>query len=230
MQGLFGMNGRLFRYCEIISRFAYVNLLWIGFTVLGFGVFGIMPATAAMFSVVRKWVMKDLDIPIFQIFWENYKREFIKVNILGLILFIIAYILYVDFALLPTGGWFTALRIGLIVVGLLYAIVLLYIFPIFAHYDWKKRMYLKYALLLGSAHPHYTLLMVILMGAVYYISMLVPGLIPFFSVSVTAYLMMWTSYQVIKRMEEVHAIKEKEKEPRKAEAEPNGILESELSR
>lgn len=230
MQGLFGINGRLFRYCEIISRFAYVNLLWIGFSLLGLGIFGIMPATAAMFSVVRKWVMKDMDVPVFQTFWENYKRDFIKVNILGLVLVIIGYILYVDFALLPTGGWFTILRIALIVVGLLYAIVLLYLFPIFVHYEWKKRMYLKYALLLGSAHPHYTLLMVVLIGAVYYISMFIPGLIPFFSVSVTAYFMMWTAYQIIRRMEEVHAKKEKTKE-QLSESELDGkLLEGELSR
>lgn len=208
MQSLFGLNGRLFRYCEIISRFAYVNILWIAFTILGLGVFGIMPATAAMFSVVRKWVMKELDIPIFKTFWGNYRKEFVRSNLIGLILFMIGYILYVDFALLPTGGLFTLLRIALMVVGLLFIIVLLYIFPIFAHYDWKKRLYIKYALILGSAHPHYTLLMVFLMGAIYYISMSFPGLIPFFSGSVTAYVMMWTAYQVIKRMEEVHAAKE----------------------
>lgn len=198
---LSGWAGRFLKICDVISRLAYLNLIWILFTVVGLGIFGLMPATVALFSVVRKWVMGQPEIPIFKTFGKIYRKEFFKSNLLGLILIIIGYILYFDFVVLPTGGVFTALRTVLMVVGLLYAIILLYIFPIYVHYEWKLRFYLQYALLLGASHPHYTVFMGAGLWTVYYVNMSIPGFIPFFSASVMAYIVMKTTYRIIRRME-----------------------------
>lgn len=203
-----GVTGRFFKICEVISKMAYVNLLWILFTVLGLGIFGFMPATVALFTVTRKWVMGDRDVPVFKTFWQTYRKEFFKSTLFGVILFVIGYIIYIDLVLLPSDGIFIVLRGGIFICALLYAIVLLYIFPIYVHYDWKKRLYMKYALLVGASHPHYTLLILIGIVALYYIIITIPGLIPFFSVSVLAYIIMWTSYQVIKKMEATQAVGE----------------------
>src|SRR6185437_12055344 len=164
-----GFAGRFLRICEIISKLAYANILWIFFTVLGLGIFGFMPATVALFTVTRKWVMGDRDIPLFKTFWTTYRKEFFKSTLFGLVLFVIGYIIYIDLAFSPTGGLFTLLRAGLFICGISYVILLLYIFPIYVHYDWKKRLYIKYALLLGISYPHYTFLMVIGIGALYYL-------------------------------------------------------------
>lgn len=43
--------------------------------------------------------------------------------------------------------------------------------------------------------------MIIGIVALYYISYTIPGLIPFFSISLLSYIVMWTAYQVIKRVE-----------------------------
>lgn len=129
------LTGRFMRVCEFISRMAYVNLLWIFFTVLGLGVFGAMPATVSLFAVTRKWVMGEPDVPVFGTFWRTYKREFMKSNFLGIILFAAGYMLYIDLTFLPAGGFFEVVRWGLIVCGLLFLIILLYIFPIYAQYE-----------------------------------------------------------------------------------------------
>lgn len=196
-----GLTGRFFKICEVISKMAYVNLLWILFTVLGLGIFGFMPATVALFTVTRKWVMGEWDIPVFKTFWQTYRKEFFKSTLFGVVLFGIGYIIYVDLVLLPTGGLFVLLRGGIFVCGLLYAIVLLYIIPVYVHYDWKRSLHVKYALLVGASHPHYTLLILIGIAGLYYSIATIPGLIPFFSVSVLAYIIMWTSYKVIRKME-----------------------------
>ena len=133
----------------MISRLAYANLLWILFTLLGLGIFGFMPATVAFFTVTRKWVMGDRDIPVFKTFWTTYRQEFFKSTLFGFLLFAIGYIIYIDLAFSPTGGLFTLLRIALFICGIAYVILLLYIFPIYVHYDWRKRLYIKYALLIG---------------------------------------------------------------------------------
>ena len=93
-----GLTGRFLRICEVISRLAYANLLWILFTVLGLGIFGFMPATVALFTVTRKWVMGDRDIPVFKTFWNTYRKEFFKSTLFGVVLFAIGYIIYIDLA------------------------------------------------------------------------------------------------------------------------------------
>ena len=62
--------GRVLSFCEWVLKFFYANLLWFVFTMLGLGVFGFMPATTALFSVTRKWIMGKTDIPIFKTFWQ----------------------------------------------------------------------------------------------------------------------------------------------------------------
>lgn len=203
-----GMTGRFFKICEIITRLAYANLLWIGFTLLGLGFFGFMPATTALFAVTRKWTMGEQDIPVFKTFWETYRKEFLKSNLFGLVLFLIGYIIYIDLTFLPTGGLFSVLRMGIFICGLLYAITLLYIFPIYVHYDWKKTQYLKYALLIGVSHPHYTAIMAVGLGSLYYLCAKFPGVIPFFSVSLLAYVMMWTVYKVMRKLEIAQQVRE----------------------
>lgn len=208
-----GLTGRFFRVSEIISRMAYVNLLWIFFTILGLGVFGFMPATVGLFAVIRKWVMGDADIPVFSTFWDNYKKEFLKSNLLGVILFMMGYILYVDFVFLPAGGYYTFIRIALVAVTVLYGIILLFIFPVYVQYEWKWKisLYLKYSLVLGLGHPFFLILMAGGIGALYFVSYKIPGIIPFFSVSILAYIIMWPAYTIIKKIENTQAAVEEEK-------------------
>ncbi|WP_084028990.1 YesL family protein [Bacillus sp. J33] len=61
-------------------RLVYLNLLWIAFSLLGIVLFGFFPATAAMFSVVRKWIMGETDVRVFKEFWQTYRKEFWKAN------------------------------------------------------------------------------------------------------------------------------------------------------
>lgn len=212
-----GMTGRFFSICEKISRLAYVNLLWIAFTLLGLGILGLMPATVALFSVTRKWTMGENDVPIYRTFWTTYRNEFLKSNMYGIVLFLIGFIIYIDLVHLPTEGLFSILRIAIFVCGILYFIMLLYIFPIYVHYDWKGIQYLKYALLIGVSHPHYTILMGVGGVSLYRLCIKFPGIIPFFGISLLAYVMMWTVYKVIRRLEIAQQIQEHNYDQKTAE-------------
>lgn len=195
---------------EVFLKMAYLNILWMLFTILGLGIFGFMPATVSLFAVIRKWIMQEKDVPVFLTFWGNYRKEFLKSNLLGLILFILGYILYIDLLIFPTGSiFFAILRVGLVAVVISYIIMLLYIFPVFVHYDWKILSYIKHSLLLGVGYPHFTFIMVVGIGALAYITYIAPGIIPLFGVSILAYIIMWIAYLVIKKTEELQAAKTK---------------------
>lgn len=66
-----GLHG----FCVWVMRLAYLNLLWLLFTLAGLGVAGLMPATAAMFTVTREWVKGNPDASVFSVFLRAYKEK-----------------------------------------------------------------------------------------------------------------------------------------------------------
>src|SRR5699024_1499262 len=82
---LYSMNSKLYNILEWITKFAYVNLLWFVFTLAGGIILGFYPATVAMFAMVRDWLRGKSDLPVLKTYWNYYKTDFFKSNLLGLI-------------------------------------------------------------------------------------------------------------------------------------------------
>lgn len=169
------------------------TFLWLAFTLLGLGIFGITPATAAMFAVTRKWVHQEKDIPIFQTFFQSYKKEFIQANLLGIILMFVAYILVIQFNILfhQEKLMYKLASFSVVALMILYVIILTYFFPIFVHFRLKWFDYLKWPFVIGIVHP---ILTVVLIGGISVLIIVVyhsiPALLFFFSGSVISYLIM----------------------------------------
>ncbi|BDC55987.1 hypothetical protein TM2_26560 [Bacillus altitudinis] len=197
-----GSMSRMLRMCEWVMRLAYTNLLWLLFTLLGLGIFGFMPATTALFSVMRKWIQGHEQVSVFQTFWKVYREEFLRSNVIGVVLVTIGTIIYVDLAYIYPTSWFLhVLRFAIYTFGFLFIVSLFYIFPLLAHYDWKKRLYLKFSLLLGISYLQYTLSMLVFSAILFILFAYLPGIVPFFSISILAYGHMWLAYQVFKKIE-----------------------------
>src|SRR5699024_6508383 len=120
-----------YRISACIMRLAYINLLWVVFSVMGLIVIVFMRSTAAMFAVVRKWVSGDYDISIFRTFWNSYRTEFLKANLLGYMLLVIGYVLFLDLQFLRAQDNIVYTFFSFIILGLflIYFMVLLYVFP-----------------------------------------------------------------------------------------------------
>ncbi|QKS70288.1 YesL family protein [Paenalkalicoccus suaedae] len=198
-----GLMGGLFRICEWIMRLAYVNLLWILFSMLGLIILGIFPATAAMFAVIRKWIIGEAGIPVFSVFWENYRSSFMNVNVIGVILVAIGYIIYLDFTFLfhLEGLLYTSLYTILFVFLIMYGITLAFIFPFYSHFKLTIFQYLKYAMFTGISYPLHTLMIAMSTFLIVLTNMLFPILIPFFSGSLISFVMMWFTYRVFSKVE-----------------------------
>ena len=209
-----GLMGGFYRLSEWVMRLAYVNILWMIFTLLGAIVLGIGPATAGMFAVIRKMVMGDDDISVFKIFWSTYRKEFKRANILTFLVVILGFILYFDsrFFQSQEGMFFYLLRYFTLGLFIMYLLVLFYIFPLFAHYQMKILHYLRSALLFAFMQPIITILMVAGNYVVYRILMAIPGLIPFFGVSLFSFITMYLAYISFKRVELREENKEKQQE------------------
>jgi uncharacterized membrane protein YesL len=155
--------GGFYKLLEWISRLALLNLLWISFSLLGLVVFGFFPATVAMFAVVRKWMLGKEDVSIFKTFWTAYKQEFFKSNLLGLIIFAIGTILYIDFQFVnhSTNSLVSVLYIPFFIVTFILICMLFYILPIFVHYEMKISQVIKTSFFLMIMNPLSTFYMLI---------------------------------------------------------------------
>src|SRR5699024_8866338 len=82
-----------------VAKMMYLHILWVFFSLLGLVIFGVWPATVALFAITRKWVEEDIDIPILSNFVKVYRSQFLKANMVGLLVFSLGIFLAYDFYL-----------------------------------------------------------------------------------------------------------------------------------
>lgn len=194
----------IYRFSEWIMRLAYINILWIFFTILGLGLFGLFPATSAMFSVIRRLLVGDTDLPIFKSFYNYMKRDFKQANILGYILVVLGLLLYFDIRFFQTSTHilFNLLTTFSFILLFIYFIMTLYIFPIFVHYNFKTLEYIKYTLIIAIGRPVLTIMMIVGVVLVYTLFDSIPGLFPFFGASCISCVLLWIASFSLPKLEE----------------------------
>lgn len=150
-----GIMGGFYRLLEWISRLAFLNLLWISFTLLGLVIFGFFPATVGLFAVARKWIQGEDDVSIFKTFWMSYKREFGKSNLLGLLLVGSSLVLYIDFhfVLNAPNQIVSMLYVPLVIITFIFVSMVSYIIPMFVHYDMKISQIIKNSFFVMIMNP-----------------------------------------------------------------------------
>lgn len=187
-----------------ILRFLYVHLLWMLFSVVGLAVVGFFPATVSLFAVMRKWLLGETSFPIFSTFLSVYKKEFVKSNLLGLLLIFGGAVLYADLLALQhtTITFLQYLYFPVLFIALLYACSVLNFFTMYVHYELKGLHIIKNALLFTLAMPLACAKMVGGLLIIVYVLITFPGSIILFGASVPAFYMMWTSLKAFSRYEQ----------------------------
>jgi uncharacterized membrane protein YesL len=196
--------GKIYSLCEWIMRLAYLNILWILFTFAGLILFGLVPATTAMFAVTRKWVLGNTDIKLFITFWEIYRKEFFKVQPFGLFLILVGFVFWIDYQFYIEGNAAVFLPVKFLIAGLfvLYVLFLLFIFPVYAHYQFKPLQYVKNVLLIVLSYPLESILMICGCLFMYMFVINFSGLSLFLSVSPLAFWLTFISHHVFSKMEQ----------------------------
>lgn len=198
-----GWKGGINRLSVWIMNIAYINLLWIAFTLLGLVVLGLLPATVAMFAVLRKWIMGNLDTSIFKMFRLFYRKEFLKSNVTGLVLFIIGYILYIDLTVFEFGQsiYEQAHRLGVLIIAAIYTMGLVFFFPLYVQYDLKWLQYIKLTFLTGVSSPIRAILMISIAIGICFVFAKMPGLFLFFFGSFIGYLWLVIALPLFAKLE-----------------------------
>ncbi|KRG10552.1 YesL family protein [Lederbergia galactosidilytica] len=156
------LNSRLYSILETVSFFFLLNILWF---IMCLPIITIFPATAAMFGVVRQYVMKKdsaVFIPFFRFFKDNFKQSFI----LGIITFVFIYVFYIDFMLISTLGnvMQNLLLASLFLIALIGTLTFIYIFPMMVHYKLTLWAAIKNSFFFSIKYFPTTLLSIIFIG------------------------------------------------------------------
>ena len=194
----------IYNILEWITKFAYVNLLWVLFTLLGGIVLGFYPATTAMFAMVRDWLRGKSDLPVFKSFWNYYKREFWKSNRLGIFITILFALIALDIYYIQanTSEQLVWTYIPLFAFMLLVVLYLFYIFPGFVHYDLKVLPLLKNTFLIMIISPIYSFWMIVCLVSMYFIMRAAPALFFIFGGTAYACITPWLGLHAFDRIQE----------------------------
>lgn len=200
-----GWKGKLYATVEFITLLAVLQLMWIGLTLLGLIIFGITPASVAMFTTLRKRLQGEDRLKLLvKTYWYTYKAEFISSNKIGMMIIAVGYFLTINFQIISTFQGMTGL-IALtlfITISILYSVVVLNIFQIYAHYELPYFRYFAVSVLFSISYPLQMIGSIVGLTMLYLIFTWIPGLLPFFGVSVTALFLTWMSSNIFKKKAE----------------------------
>ncbi|MCK0473209.1 YesL family protein [Halalkalibacter sp. APA_J-10(15)] len=200
-------SGAIFAFCTWFYRLAFINILWILFTVLGLGILGFFPATIALLSTLRQYINQQ-EVAIFSTFWSYYKQEFIKSNKIGAFIIIIALILFSHIQFFRTTDIAVSelLYISSIIVSCFYFLVICYFLYSYVEFEIHVKTHIKNSLLIAIYSPLASLYIIFGFCAVYFANAFIPSLSIFFSVSILGLVILSSAKLAYRKIEKNQSI------------------------
>ncbi|MFB5660475.1 YesL family protein [Alteribacillus sp. HJP-4] len=191
---------------DVIIQIAYVNALWIGFSLAGGVLFGIFPATMALYEVIRKWETEGFDQGegTFVTFKKTFRNSFRKANLIGVVLIgtggFLGLDLYIASGIDHAAGFVLTFIFSLLAV--LYLLFLLFIFPTAVSFEKPLPGQMKDAMLIGLASIPYAFLNIAASAAVLlFLLFIMPAAALFFAIPLLALINMKIGRSAIQRAE-----------------------------
>ncbi|UFT99226.1 DUF624 domain-containing protein [Radiobacillus kanasensis] len=206
---------------EWIMRFSVTNLLWLLFNLpivflvmnlvfadqladayiligllIVLAPFVLVPSTAAMFALVREWMMKDDSISLWKSFLQFYKKEYGKMWKAGIPITVLWGIWAADVYYLHEKN--TVFFFATLLLGVVLYVWTIYFFSAQAHFNANFKTLCKKAFILTFGRPFAFLLLTIGSGVILYVSVNgLPFLIPFFTGSLISFLSFSVFYKLV---------------------------------
>ncbi|MEG0078443.1 YesL family protein [Enterococcus sp.] len=176
---------------EVFNRIYYLmklNGLWLLFTLLGGVVFGIIPATIALYACIRQQIRNESETHLFQMFKRYYVETFRRSMLFSVVFAAIALFFFGETVILVNVGTGNLLlEIAIKVTRLLIILGVAMFFPIFVHFDVKGIKTVVQPLLFLLICPLEVLYMGIIFVLVSLLFAISPLLILFIGIALPAY-------------------------------------------
>lgn len=176
---------------EVFNRIYYLmklNGLWLLFTLLGGVVFGIIPATIALYACIRQQIRNESETHLFQMFKKYYVETFRRSMLFSVVFAAIALFFFGETVILVNVGTGNLLlEIAIKVTRLLIILGVAMFFPIFVHFDVKGIKTVVQPLLFLLICPLEVLYMGLIFVLVSLLFAISPLLILFIGIALPAY-------------------------------------------
>ena len=158
MDRIFNMDNKFFTFMSRVADLIILNLL---FLLCCIPIVTIGPAITAMYYVTMKMVRNEesyIARSFFKSFKENFKQG-VAIWMMALVLILLE---FMDFFIMKqlSGGIYTVVKYGLLVIALLMAMILQYVFPLLAKFYNTVKNTIRNALLMSLRHLPYTMLLI----------------------------------------------------------------------
>lgn len=182
--------------------------------------FVVFPATSAMFTTVRKWVMGDVDVPLFKTFFRGYRENY-KVSMFGGILYTLMFVIIILDIQFYNSGTPGLELIAYVFMGIavLLVVSMFNFFSMVVHYHMKTFQLVKNAVLITIGRPFRSLSSAIAAAGIIWLSMRFTFLLPFFSAVAIAYLAFLNFYQIYLKLKEQQERQELERQDQEEDGE-----------
>lgn len=189
--------------CEFFLKHVYLNLLWLLFVLIGCLFLGVAPATVALCAIHKKWLEETFIQSLFIEFWQQFKKHFLKANLLFYLLILMGSIIYFDlyFFIHQESLVFSVLSVIIFVLSIWFMITFVYVFPVYVSFELKWLTTIKYALIIAFLNPVRTILLIFLVWGMTFLSLYYPQILLTVGVSLTIFMVMIVSLQAFHQIE-----------------------------
>ncbi|GAB2539926.1 YesL family protein [Gracilibacillus alcaliphilus] len=126
-----------FIFAEWLLELFKLHVFWIGYLFRGGLFFGLFPATAAVYAIVRHWMLKRHPETLSFLFRKYYKENFVVSNKIGYLLTLLTGIITMNIIYIPI--YHETIRlimyVILIFLSIIVLIVWIYFFPTIVHFN-----------------------------------------------------------------------------------------------
>jgi uncharacterized membrane protein YesL len=189
---------------DVLTWIAALNLAMLFFTALGGIVFGFAPSAVAAATLVRRRARGDIVRPFVE-FWPVYRTEFVRANAVLLpALCGVAALAFSGLYFHGRADVLSAVVTGLAVVLLAFSMAVgAVLVPVYCNFDLPLGGYLPAAVKLCVANPLLPVLNLVVIGGVFGLTWVIPGILPFFTSGLLCYLGTRLSLDFINRNEKI---------------------------
>jgi len=177
-----------------------LHIQWIKYTFKGLIILGLFPSTAAVFAVIRYWLLKRETESLAKLFRQYYYDNYKVANVLGWFFLFISFIVLLNFFYIPyyPENFKTVMYAIIVFMSIILLITWTFLFPAIVHYKLPHHQLFLVILKSGFSSIGGIMTPIISTGIFIVIILKLPALLLFFGITPLALVQETVSIKIFK--------------------------------
>lgn len=192
-----GNNLKMFIFDDKVTNLIILNLLWFVFTIIGFGLLTLFPATYSLYIIINSG-KDNKGYPLHKTFFKIFNKDYWRLEKIAIVYFLVGLILFFSFRVYylqitnqtnfinTIGLWVTGIFILIYLLSLIHVFLVCLYFPKF-----KTWAVIKHSLMLTLSFPLSSLFIIVIGISILVLIIIFPYIFPLiFVILVSLYIML----------------------------------------